>query len=108
MKKIASERIEKLFLLASDALRSGDTVMAKRYAGSMKRISEHYKVRLPNRIKVSICSGCGIPLIPGANCVVRVVQSKNYVSYKCIACGAENHIRYKPSETRKTAKAKRS
>ena len=108
MKKIALERIEKLFLLASDALKSGDFSAAKRYTGSMKRISEHYKVRLPNRIKVSVCAGCGAPLIAGLNCTVRVVQSKNYVSYKCLSCGAENHIGYKHIRPRRAAKAKQS
>ncbi|MCL5007517.1 MAG: ribonuclease P [Candidatus Marsarchaeota archaeon] len=108
MKKIASERIEKLFLLASEALKSGDAGAAKRYASSMKRISEHYKIRLPRRIKVSVCSGCGVPLIPGINCTVRAVQSKSYISYKCLACGSENHIRYKPLPARKTTKTRRS
>ncbi len=97
VKKIALERMERLFELASEKEASGsddDNRLARRYTTLLKKIGMHYKVQLPKRIKNSICSGCGAVLIPGKNCTVRMASSEGYAVYKC-ECGKEKHIFYR-------------
>ncbi|MDE1869886.1 MAG: ribonuclease P [Candidatus Micrarchaeota archaeon] len=97
IKEIAVERIETLFGLAGDRTNAGDKrskELAKRYIKIAKSISTHYKVKIPDRIRNSICKKCGNVLIPGLNCKVRLASSKRYVAYVC-ECGEEKHIFYK-------------
>ncbi len=99
VKRIALERIEKLFELAAEKEAGGGEDgmrLAKRYTRLLKKIGMHYKVPLPKRIKNGICSGCGAVLIPGRNCTVRMASSEGYAVYKC-ECGNEKHIFYRRS-----------
>ena len=92
IKEIAKERIEILFGLAE---KQKDAKLVGSYLSIMKRIQAHYKVGLPSRIKNRMCSGCGALLMPGLNCTTKIASSRGYVIYRCRACGAENHVRYK-------------
>jgi RNase P subunit RPR2 len=92
VKEIAAERIEGLIELAkSREITCGSQAFRKRYVEIARSISRHYKVKMPKRLKDSICKGCGDVLIPGETCTVRLSSSKGYIVYKC-ACGAERHI----------------
>jgi RNase P subunit RPR2 len=92
VKEIAAERMEGLITMAkSREMTSGSQVFRKRYVEIARSISRHYKVRMPKRLKDSICKRCGDVLIPGETCTVRLASSKGYIAYRC-ACGAERHI----------------
>lgn len=92
VKEIAAERMERLIEMArSREITGGAQEFRKRYVGIARAIGRHYKVRMPKRLKDTICKGCGDVLIPGETCTVRLSSSKGYIVYKC-ACGTERHI----------------
>lgn len=96
-RRIAEDRIQKLYALSQRMTverDEGSRKLAKRYVSIMKRISSHYKVALPKKIKERICRRCGNALVPGINCRVRLSPKNGYIIYKC-ECGNENHIFYK-------------
>ncbi|MGI0141285.1 MAG: ribonuclease P protein component 4 [Candidatus Micrarchaeales archaeon] len=95
--EIATWRMQQLFLLAANRAKKKDDEsrrLSRRYLKLLKEISSHYKVRMPNQIKNSICKNCGNLLIPGLNCKVRLASSKGYLVYTC-ECKEEKHIFYK-------------
>lgn len=92
-KQIAGERIERLFKLAEERTRLGterSDKLSKRYIGLARRISSHYKVKMPKKIRDGICKKCNSVLIPGINAKVRK-SSHGYMAYKC-NCGAEKRV----------------
>lgn len=68
--------------------------LAKRYAHLAVKISTHYKVRIPGKLKIRICKKCGNFMVPGVNCKVRLASAHGYAAYAC-ECGNETHIHYK-------------
>ena len=97
VRKLAIERIERLFELAKAKTKERDSSskqLAKRYVRIAKEISEHYKVTMPKNVKNMICKNCGNILVPGLNTKVRLASSKKYITYIC-ECGEEKHIFYK-------------
>lgn len=93
IKKMALERIVILFDNAERVVKS-DGALSKKYVAVLRKISSHYKVTIPKKLRDHICSRCGIILVPGLNCQVRVVSAHRYVAYKCNSCGRESHIHY--------------
>ncbi len=93
VKKIALERIGILFDKA-EITADADRARSKRYVSSLRKISSHYKVTIPKRMRDRICTKCEVVLVPGLNCSIRVVSSHRYVAYKCSACGGEAHVHY--------------
>ncbi len=93
VKKIAAERIELLFGL-SESMINENQGLAHRYVETLKRISTHYKVPIPKKMKDRICAACRTLLVPGLNCRVNVVSSHKYVAYVCNRCGKEKHLHY--------------
>jgi ribonuclease P protein subunit RPR2 len=97
VKRVAVERIERLFELAKERTEMKDKAskdLAKRYIRIAKAISSRYKVSMPSSVKNFICKRCSSVLIPGFNCTVRLASSKRYIVYKC-ECGEEKHVFYK-------------
>ncbi|MDE1850403.1 MAG: ribonuclease P [Candidatus Micrarchaeota archaeon] len=97
VKEVATWRIQRLFELASIGTKRGEKEslrLARRYVRIAKAISSHYKAKMPDKVKNSICKKCGSILIPGLNCRVRLASSKRYIIYLC-RCGEEKHIFYK-------------
>ena len=93
----AEDRIGRLYALAQKrTIDKGKSSrkLARRYVHIMKRISSHYKVALPKKIKDRICRKCDNTLVPGINCTVRISAHNKYIVYRC-ECGNENHIFYK-------------
>jgi len=92
---IAEQRIEILFSLAWDIFPK-DPELARRYVKLIKELGRHYRIKIPKEIKHSICKKCNGLLVPGRNVLVRLASSKGFVVYKCLNCGAELHVYYKP------------
>ncbi len=93
VKKIALERIGILFDNA-EITTEADLALSKRYVATLRKISSHYKVTIPKRMKDRICTSCNVVLVPGLNCKIRIVSSHRYVAYKCNGCGKEAHVHY--------------
>jgi len=93
VKKIAIERIAILFDNA-EVNADVNVGLSKRYIITLRKISSHYKVTIPRRMKDRICTNCNAVLMPGLNCKIRVVSSHRYVAYKCNSCGREAHVHY--------------
>ncbi len=91
--RIALQRIEQLMELAEAmaAKRSEDSeALSRKYVGMARRIGSHYKVGMPKRLKNRICKGCGLYLMPGINCTVRI-SSAGYAVYRC-KCGSARRM----------------
>lgn len=97
VKEIAAERIPLLFGLALREARR-DIGLSRGYIRTLKRISQHYKVHVPNDIDSRICGHCNTVLMPGLTATVRLVSSKGFVSYRCDSCGRERHVFYKAAK----------
>ncbi len=98
VREVAQDRMERLFRLAEALAGSsnrGDEKLGKRYVALLKRISAHYKVRMPREIKNRICKGCNSVLVPGISCRVRIA-SQGYIVYTC-TCGMQKRIALKGS-----------
>ncbi|MGC8688326.1 MAG: ribonuclease P protein component 4 [Candidatus Micrarchaeia archaeon] len=94
IKQIASERIIILFGLAEE-MQELNPEFSRRYIKLLRKISEHYKVKIPKEIKNNICRNCNAVLIPGKTSTIRLVSSKKYIAKRCLICGNEIHIFYK-------------
>ena len=103
IKEIAAERIRILYDLAIERA-AKDVTLSTEYVKTLRRLSAHYKVRIPDDIKDRICKKCNLVLVPGLTAGVRLASSKGYVVYTCKRCKTENHIFYK----RITRSARRS
>lgn len=94
VRTIAAERISILFGLAQKAAQSEPNLM-HRYVAELRKICAHYKVKVPARMKNSMCYSCNSVMVPGVNASVRLASSKGYVAYTCASCGSERHVHYK-------------
>ncbi len=82
-RKIASERIEKLFSEAEASFKD-DFKLSDRYVEMARKISMKFKVRIPSSLKRRFCKHCHAYLKQGVNCRVRL--SAKQVVYHCDAC----------------------
>lgn len=92
-KRVASERIGILYRLAEKEVQLHPE-LSKEYVRTLRKISAHYKVRLPQEIKNGVCKKCNTFLLPGFNSKIRLASKKEYIVYMCMNCGEEKHIRY--------------
>ncbi len=102
IKEIAAERIQLLYNLAVGTV-GRDADLSSEYVKTLRRISAHYKVGIPDRIKDTICKECNLVLVPGLTASVRLASSKGYLVYACKRCKKENHIFYKAPVKKRTA-----
>ena len=86
---IGRTRIDTLLALAREAAREGRVDRARRYVELARRIGAKTQVPLPR--DVPVCRGCGIPLMPGVNCRVRL---GNHMV--CTTCGLCGEVRRRP------------
>ena len=86
---IGEERIDRLLTMARQAVRDGRPDRARRYAELASRVSA--KTQVPMLDDADICKGCGIPLMPGLDCSVRL--SNHMV---CVTCGLCGRTRRRP------------
>ena len=88
VKRIAAERISILYDLAHNEFsRDADAELATRHVKLMRRISMHYRVRLPKMIRYSVCKKCNYILIPGRNCTLRILAKDRSHIITCTHCG---------------------
>lgn len=100
VKRTALTRIRTLLDLAEErALENTDASrkLAKRYVNLAKKMSTHYKVKIPKGLKSKICKSCDNFLIPGINCKVIVASVHGYIACVC-ECGNEVHVHYKEAK----------
>ena len=94
IREIAAELIDILYNLAV-AQAEKNLALSIEYVKTLRRISAHYKVGMPEGIKGRICKKCNIVLVPGLTASVRLASSKGYLVYTCSRCSGESHIFYK-------------
>jgi ribonuclease P protein subunit RPR2 len=101
-KRIARQRMARLFALAEEQALQGNLERAARYAGLARRIGTRYTVRVAPEHRLASCRGCGAYLLPGKTARVRARGGK--VAVTCLACGAVRRHGY----TREQAQRRRS
>lgn len=83
-KKIAKNRINKLFVMAEHCALSGKINLADRYVEIARKLSMKYLVRMPKQFKRRFCKHCCSYLLPDATCRVRIHHGKLVIyCYKC-------------------------
>jgi len=83
VKKIAAERIEKLFSEAEKQFKI-DSGLSDRYVHIARRMAMKYKISLPSYLKRRVCRKCHKFLVPGSNARVRLKDGM--VTYYCLSC----------------------
>ena len=100
-KKIALQRIHKLFQLAKNVIHENEK-LAQHYITIARRISMASRVRIPREYHLRICRGCKKFILPGVNCRVRIQQRREpHIVITCGYCG--KHMRF-PIESRREKK----
>ncbi len=90
-KKIARERIERLFNLAKEEFKKNPK-RSRDYVKLARKIGMRYNVRLTKGQKRSFCKECNQLLIPGKSSKVELDSDKKVIIIKCLNCG--NIYRY--------------
>lgn len=85
MKKIARERVERLFQLADDTFHE-HPARAQRYIQIARRVAMAARERIRPALKRRICHGCKRFLVPGANCRYRLQSRKGQGSRVVVTC----------------------
>ncbi len=88
-KKIARNRINKLFSMAERSALNNKLNQANRYIEIARKIAMKYQLRIPSFLKRKYCKHCYSYLLPGKNCTVRIHRSK--IVIYCDIC--KKHIR---------------
>ena len=83
-KKIAEQRIHRLFTLAEQNALEGKLWYANRYVEIARRISMRYRVSIPKGFKRRFCKHCYHYLLPDVTCRVRIHRGK--VIIFCLNC----------------------
>jgi ribonuclease P protein subunit RPR2 len=82
-KRIARERIEKLFTLAEKTALGGDRERSRKYVLLARRLG--MKLDIPVGHRKQFCRECSSYLLPGRNCRVRI--SGKRLAITCLECG---------------------
>lgn len=97
-RRIAMQRIQKLFSLAKETLNE-DPSLAQRYVEIARRIAMAARVHLPTEYRRQICKHCKSFILPGVNCRVRIKQQREpHVVITCFGCGKQTRIPLKKKE----------
>lgn len=92
-KRIATERVERLFELA-EGIFSKRPELADRYVQLAWRLKTRYNLRLPPHLKRKFCRKCLSFWRPGVSCRVRVQSGCVFIT--CLRCGRITRLPYKP------------
>jgi ribonuclease P protein subunit RPR2 len=91
-KRLARARIEILWEQASEIART-DREGARRRMQIAARVAQRARIKVPRDVKRRVCRQCGIVLIPGESCLVRMRNNRaKHLTVTCTACG--NITRY--------------
>lgn len=85
-KRIAEERISRLFELAEKEFRTHPE-RSRRYVQLARKIAMRYTIQVPKAFKRKFCKKCYMYLVPGINSRVRTNARQHAVIIKCLACG---------------------
>ncbi|MCL4383492.1 MAG: ribonuclease P Rpr2/Rpp21/SNM1 subunit [Candidatus Marsarchaeota archaeon] len=94
VEQIGNQRINILFNSAESRIDNKEFNLAKKYIIRLRKISSHYKIKIPKKMKNKICNKCNMILVPGITCNVKIVSVHRYVSYECKTCRQQKHIFY--------------
>ncbi|MEW6593018.1 MAG: ribonuclease P [Candidatus Hadarchaeota archaeon] len=83
-KKIAMERVERLFQMAENEFKMRPE-LSDRYVKLAWNIKTKYNLRLPAHLKRKFCRKCLAFWKPGASCRVRVRAGRVVIT--CLKCG---------------------
>ncbi len=83
-RKIATERIERLFEAAGDVYET-DESLSNRYIIIAKKIAMKYRIKIPDQYRMGYCRKCLSFFSPGKNTRTRINHGK--VSVTCMNCG---------------------
>lgn len=92
-KKIAEDRIKKLFYQAEKKALQGRQDLANRYVELARKISMRYLVSIPKEFRHKFCKHCHQYLIPPLNCRVRTYRGR--IIIHCKNCGKYSRVPYK-------------
>ncbi|HEV8359173.1 MAG TPA: ribonuclease P [Candidatus Thermoplasmatota archaeon] len=91
-RRIARERIARLFELAEAEAKRGEPARAARYVELARRVGMRYVVQLGRAHRRSFCRQCGAFLLPGRTARVRAREGK--LAITCLACGGVRRFGY--------------
>ena len=94
--KLARERIERLFVLAEESSRTGDSTESKRFIELARLISKRYNQRLSKSQRIKICRNCN-SFLSSKNSKNRL-SSKGWKTITCLDCGNIARHRFQNSE----------
>ena len=89
-KDIAHTRMDILMSLSRDEASRGNMDRARRYVSLARRIGMKTRTKMPGDIRY--CKRCGVPLVPGVTCNVRLRNHK--LNMNCAECGNVRRIPY--------------
>ncbi len=91
-RRIARERVRRLFELAEEAAREGRRGRAHRYVELARKLAMRAQTGLPSRYRRRVCQGCYAYLHPGSTARVRL--RNGVLVTTCEACGHVNRFPY--------------
>ncbi|MEF8847670.1 MAG: ribonuclease P [Candidatus Thermoplasmatota archaeon] len=83
-KKIAKQRIDRLFQLAEKKAKQDTIHLADRYVEIARKISMKYLVKMPRKYKRRYCKHCYSYFYPNRTCRIRIYRGR--VIYYCYNC----------------------
>ncbi len=92
LKRLASERVERLFELAESEFKRHPE-FADRYVRAAWRLKTRYNLKLPPEIKLKFCRKCLSFWSPGSSCRVRV--RPRCVVITCLRCGQVKRLPFR-------------
>jgi ribonuclease P protein subunit RPR2 len=91
-KRIATQRIQTLFRLASETLHENPP-LAQRYADTARKMAMAARIRLAPEYRSQICRHCKSFILPGVNSRVRIKQRREpHIVVTCLKCGKQTRI----------------
>jgi ribonuclease P protein subunit RPR2 len=99
-KKLARERIEKLFSMAESSFKKNPE-RSHRYVHLARRIAMRYNIRIPGEMKTRFCRKCYKYLKPSINSTVRTRTSQEAVIVTCLECGHVMRYPYRREKSRR-------
>jgi ribonuclease P protein subunit RPR2 len=97
-KKIATERIEHLFDMASTIFKE-KPAMSDRYVELARKIAMKYKIKIKSSLKKKFCKHCHKFLMP--NKTARIRLTDGHMTYYCLSCKKFMRFPYKKKTSQK-------
>ncbi len=97
-RRIARERIEKLFAMAAMLAREGTNERSRQYVSLARRIG--MKLDIPVGHRREYCRECNSMLIPGTTSRTRLAKGKTVIT--CFNCGKVFRYPYSPARRETT------